>query len=186
MISSQVPVYKELRALLQERDKNAFGIICNNFVSGLLSKKSTLQFGKYFESQYLHNVHSWAYCFRTDAGLNTNMHIERMHGTIKYLYLDGKHVKRLDTAINAIMKYTRDKLFDRLITLSKGKISSKLLTLRRRHRTSQTMDANMVVITENGCHVPSASSNEIYVIEERNLECAWSVAFAYIDILAHA
>jgi regulator of sirC expression with transglutaminase-like and TPR domain len=48
------------------------------------------------------------------------MHLERMHRTLKYIYLKGKTVKRLDKAINAIMKLVRDKLYEKLIIIRKG------------------------------------------------------------------
>jgi hypothetical protein len=73
------------------------------------------------------------------SGLNTNMHIERMHRTIKYIYFNGRKVKRLDKAITEILK-----LFDRLITTNKGKLCSKLKELRVRHRTSEKLDINQI------------------------------------------
>ena len=45
-----------------------------------------------------------------------------------------KHVKRLDKAIGAIMRFVKDKLFERLIVLHKGKLCTKLGTLRNRHK----------------------------------------------------
>ena len=86
---------------------------------------------------------SWAYCHRLQGGLNTNMHIERMHHTIKYVYLHGKNVKRLDKAIIALMSFVRDKLFDRLIVLSKGKLTTKLKDIRKRHKSVTEINANL-------------------------------------------
>lgn len=60
------------------------------------------------------NYQLWAYCSRLHAGLNNNM-----YKTIKYIYLNGKKVERLDKGIHALMKLMRDKLFDRLITKKK-------------------------------------------------------------------
>lgn len=164
-------MYKQLRTLLQERDENAFVVLLNNFITSLFTKESTIEFGKYFKAHYLNNCESWAYCYRINAGLNTNMHIERMHRTIKYLYLGGKHVKRLDKAVSAIMKFTKDKLFERLIVLNKGKISSKITHIRLRHRSSEILDLSIVREMETGWQVASSSSNDIYIVEERNLSC---------------
>jgi len=90
-------------------------------------------------------VQSWAYCHRIHAGINTNMHFERMHRTRKHIYLQGKNVKRLDKSLHALMKYTRDKSIDRLIELHKGKICSKVKELRKRHKTSVLMSLEMVL-----------------------------------------
>jgi hypothetical protein len=113
-----------------------------------------------------------AYCHRLKSGLNTNMHIERMHRTIKYIYFNGRKVKRLDKAITQILKFVRDKLFDRLITINKGKLCSKLKELRLRHKTSEKLDINQ--ITKNGVYweIPSSSSSssyEVYTIEENDI-----------------
>ncbi|KAH1021844.1 hypothetical protein HUJ04_011328, partial [Dendroctonus ponderosae] len=71
------------------------------------------------------------------------MHLERMHMTIKQIYLNSKFVKRLDKGINALMKFVRDKLFERLIILHLGKLTSKLRDLTHRHKTSQSMNLNL-------------------------------------------
>ncbi|CAH0555155.1 unnamed protein product [Brassicogethes aeneus] len=77
---------------------------------GKLSK-----FGKYFENYYCANKMSWAYCYRLYSGINTNMHLESMHKVLKYIYLEGRKVKRLDKAVHAILNFIRD----RLITLNR-------------------------------------------------------------------
>lgn len=128
-------------------------------------------FGKYFEEFYLGRIKQWAYCYRLHCGLNTNMHVERMHRTLKHLYLNSKFVKRLDKALSAIMKFIRDKIFERLIVLYKGKVCTKLSDLRQRHEKSVTMDLNKVVQSDESWLVPSASSKEIYIVEEVNSSC---------------
>jgi hypothetical protein len=45
------------------------------------------------------------------------MNLENMHKVLKHTYFGGKKVKRMDKAIIVLMKFIRDKLFDRLIVL---------------------------------------------------------------------
>lgn len=71
------------------------------------------------------------------------MHIERMHRTIKYIYLKGKTGKRLDKTIGALMHFIRDQLFSRLIFATKGKVSSKIADLRKAH--SLSLSENLTV-----------------------------------------
>lgn len=97
-------MYRQLRTLLQEIDVEAFSKMLIIFLSLLASSPQTIEFGHYFNQYYTTNVESWAYCYRLHAGINTNMHIERMHQTIKYLYLNGKSVQRLDKAISVLMR----------------------------------------------------------------------------------
>lgn len=93
------------------------------------------------------------------------MHLESMHKSIKYYYLAGKKVKRLDKGISGLMRFVRDKLMDRLIAFNKGKISSKLQIIRKRHKNQQhrQLDPSLVVHTEHGWEIPSATRNEIYI-----------------------
>jgi len=45
------------------------------------------------------------------VGINTIMYLESLHKNIKYCYLEGKHCKRLDMVINALMSLVHDKSF---------------------------------------------------------------------------
>ncbi|VEN37183.1 unnamed protein product [Callosobruchus maculatus] len=119
--------------------------MCDNFMDILISDNDTKEFGTYFQEYYLRYIHSWPYCYRVNCGINTNMHLEQMHRTLKHIYLKGKVIKRLDKAINVLMKFIRDKLFDRLIVMNKGKICSKIDALRSRHKKSETLDYKLVV-----------------------------------------
>lgn len=49
-----------------------------------------------------------------------NMRINGLTGTLKYIYLKGQRVQRLDKLITAIMKLVRYKLYERLIISHKG------------------------------------------------------------------
>ncbi|KAL1514048.1 hypothetical protein ABEB36_003371 [Hypothenemus hampei] len=167
----QADVYKQLRIILQETDSSAFHIMIQEFCTKNSSDPETIEFINYFKDNYLKNFKLWAYCCRLQAGLNTNMHIERIHRTIKYIYFRGRNIKRLDKCIHALMTFVRDKLFDRLIVLNKGKISSKLATIRSRHKTSLEMSLNLIVSVENGWQVASSNCNELYLIQEVDINC---------------
>lgn len=73
------------------------------------------------------------------------MHIERMHRTLKHIYLQGKKVKLLDKSLHQLMQFIRDKLIYSLIVLHKGKTSSKVKELRKRHKTSLEMSYKTVI-----------------------------------------
>ncbi|XP_035215395.1 uncharacterized protein LOC118188975 [Stegodyphus dumicola] len=127
----QIEVYKILRTLLEETDPAAFTKMLAEAMEKFHNDPDTTDFAAYFSSQYIKNANLWAYCYRLHCGLNTNMHIERMHRTLKYVYLHGKNVKRLDKSIHAIMKFVRDRLFDRLLVMHKGKLTTKLQKLEK-------------------------------------------------------
>lgn len=96
-----------------------------------------------------------------------------MHRTLKHIYLNGKFVKRLDKAIGAIMKFVRDKLFERLIVLHKGKVCTKLSLLRKRHKNSEGLDPNSIIQNNSTAWlVSSASRNETYEVTELKSDCS--------------
>ncbi|KAJ8956144.1 hypothetical protein NQ314_006770, partial [Rhamnusium bicolor] len=148
----QIEVYHLLRTLLEEKDIPTFEIIFNQALKVLMEDSCTQDFGCYFRDNYLKNTHSWAYCFRLHAGLNTNMHLERMHKTIKYIYLKGRNVKRL-------------------VMLHKGKITSKVQTLRQRHIASLKLDPDKIIEDQNGWQVSSTTNTEMYSVQENIIGC---------------
>lgn len=65
-----------------------------------------MSFGDYFfNKQYVVNDHykTWAYCYRINAGINTNMSMENFNCVIKHCYLKGKKVRRLDKTLCAVL-----------------------------------------------------------------------------------
>ena len=160
-----------LRSILQETDSAAFHKMLINFVEITQIDPLTISFSNYFKNNYMKNVKSWAYCYRLDCGLNTNMHIERLHRTIKYAYLSGKAVKRLDKSISCLMRLVKDKLFERIIALQKGKLCNKLINLRNRHKRS----LEMLIIAENLVPLEVGwniySENQIYHIYKKEVPC---------------
>lgn len=181
----QVEVYKLLRLLLEERDVYTFNLILDKSIKNLYEDPDTKDFGIYFNTYYSKNCASWAYCYRLHSGINTNMHIERMHKTLKYIYLKGKTVKRLDKAIYSIMRFIRDKVLDRLILISKGKISKKLTDLRNRHKTSLSLTAT-ICKEDDGWNISSSKCKEIYTIKKYKTECKCQLSCQYCKACIHS
>ncbi|XP_022172436.1 uncharacterized protein LOC111035218 [Myzus persicae] len=96
-------VYKTLKSLMHETDKNKFYIEITKVIEDLKNDTDTADFGQYFASNYSSRVEKWAFFNRRHVGINTNMYLEALHKNIKYCYLEGKQCRRLDLAINAVM-----------------------------------------------------------------------------------
>ncbi|XP_008188185.1 uncharacterized protein LOC103310726 [Acyrthosiphon pisum] len=168
----QAEVYKIIRTLLHEQDAKAFENIFESAINQMSADEQTCEFANYFVSQYGNYVQSWAYCHRIHAGVNTNMHIERMHCTLKHIYLQGKKVKRLDKSLYALMKFIRDRSIDRLIVIHKGKITSKIKELRKRHKHSLEMSHEMVMkATEDSWDIISKKYSEMYTVNRLKISC---------------
>lgn len=127
-------VYKSLKVLQQDiTEPDVFVGCLGNILTSLLLDKDTYDFGIYFQNNYNLNYQQWAYCFRKGCGINTNMRLESMHKVIKYFYLEGKKVKRLDRSLH-VLKYLRDKSVDRIIKKTKGKYTQHTSGIIKRHR----------------------------------------------------
>ena len=65
-------------------------------------------------------------CYRKEATVNTNMYVEAFHRVLKYIYFKGKVNKRLDNCIEILLKLARDKGFERIAKIGKGKNSDRI------------------------------------------------------------
>ena len=152
-------VYKGLRALLVEPDRNSFNSKLSKFTQVLLSTKETEEFGQYFHTMYGNKTEKWAYCHRAGLGINTNMVCESFHRVLKYSYLKGKYNKRVDRCLLSLMKFNRNKGFDFIIKKSKKKRSNRLVIIRQRHLSSLSLSMDLVNESNDKAWVVTSHSN---------------------------
>ncbi|GFU84008.1 MULE domain-containing protein [Trichonephila clavipes] len=171
----QLEVYKILRILMEEKDVDAFNIMFNEGIKKTLDNDMIKEFCKYFVESYAHCINSWAYCHHLQPDLNPNMHVESKPKMLKYIYLKG-NAKRSDKTIYALMRFIRDKLVDRLIVMTKG----KLKYLRQCQKTSLSLSTAMIIKKESGYIVPSSSSHETYLVQDSNTNCSYTLFRAYL------
>jgi hypothetical protein len=92
-----------------------------------------------------------------------------MHKTIKYHYLSGCKVGRLDKSITAIRRYTRNKKVERIIKLTKGKISKRIQEIKKRHNKSILLDLTINQDSVNDWIVESEyTPRQLYKIKKNN------------------
>ncbi|XP_072142731.1 uncharacterized protein [Dermacentor andersoni] len=148
-------VYHSVRLLLEFLDEEEFEEYLKEFLS---SKEEKLtDFLKYFKDHYAVRPQEWAYCFRTRAAVNTNMHLESMHRTLKHTMLEGKQNKRVDKLISALMDLTLHFLMKRAIQMMKGAKGKKLSTIQKNHRSGSEMAACARLNEDGTWTVPSQS-----------------------------
>jgi len=100
------------------------------------------------------------------------MYLEALHKSIKYCYLEGKSCKRLDLSINALMSLVRDKSFERIIKISKQKMSYKLTQIIAAHNKSTKISPDMVVEVNGNWLVNSETDINIqYRVEKTTVSC---------------
>ncbi|XP_065203989.1 uncharacterized protein LOC135834080 [Planococcus citri] len=142
-------VKKTLYAVAAEPNVENFCQEYKNFLKQLEEDEDTVKFYKYLNDYYTKNTESWAACYRSHAVIQTNMHLESFHKTIKYHYLNGKRCSRLDNTIYQLFRYLRDKKYDHLIKLAKEKPTKKSKAIRESHAKSADY-INSVEIIDNG------------------------------------
>uniref|UniRef100_A0A224Z2Y4 Tick transposon n=1 Tax=Rhipicephalus zambeziensis TaxID=60191 RepID=A0A224Z2Y4_9ACAR len=149
-------VYHNVRLLLEFLDQQEFQKYLQSFLN--TDEEKLRDFLKYFKDNYAVRPQEWAYCFRTRAGINTNMHLESMHKTLKHSMLEGRKNKRVDKLISALMDLTYHFLMKRAIQMIKGAKGKKLSAIERYHRSGTEM-AGCAKLNEDGTWtVPSQST----------------------------
>src|SRR5215469_8128550 len=72
------------------------------------------------------------------------MHLEAMQLVLKRVYFEGKKVRRMDRSIDAVIHMLRDKSFDRLVKIHKGKANAHIIGIRNRHKKAIHEQPNIV------------------------------------------
>ncbi|XP_054280779.1 uncharacterized protein LOC128998596 [Macrosteles quadrilineatus] len=177
-------VNKMMFTLLYEIDERAFESILPVFLDDLCADTDTAVFGKYVADNYVENRMSWAYCYRKNAGIYTNMHLERLHGIFKHFYSRGETAKRLDLTVHALMRFINQKLFDRIVVLHKGKLTSKLRNIRDRHKKCLSLSSDCVLQSSNDSWAVFSSVN-MYTVTENVKSCSCSLKCVYCKVCIH-
>lgn len=176
----QKEVYEKLHFLRDITDKNALEDYLEDFSNSLRLSSMCKSFGDYFEKYWCPRKSSWAFCYRAGTGINTNMRIEAFHRVLKYNYLHGKYNRRVDVCLFTLLKFNRDKIFDRYIKQSKGKVSYKGDLVYQRHKASTLMDDHLVDNTEqeNGkWRVKSEATGNWYIVLKNKDLCVLKCHF---------
>lgn len=171
-------VYKTLKYIQSIPNREVFQKKIIEFSQMLNDDEETHKFGDYLIKYYIPISQQWAYCYRSGCGLNTNMHLESFHKTIKYHYLDGKKIKRLDKSIHQLMAYIRDKAVDRLIKLRKGtNLKNSVIAT---HRTALTSTFDLDQKDSLNWSLKSGSNEYIVTKQSPNVCCPIKCHFCNI------
>ena len=138
--TEHIEIYHHLRTLLQCTTILNFQVLLQNFIS-LLLEKGYNEFYTYFQAHYCNRVGEWAFCYRVGTPFNTNMFIESFHRLLKAVYLDNKNNKRIDTCslLNTPLRIARDKAYERLIKVEKGKHTHRICKINTRHKAAKSL-----------------------------------------------
>ena len=173
-VEVKVNIYHNLRVLMEETERDKFELLLAKTLSNLQQSQETANFGTYFQQYYGNKKELWAACYRRDSPVNTNMYVEAFHRVLKYVYLKGKINKRLDKCVGILLKLARDKGFQRLHKLEKGKNTARIQQIMESHKVSLKMDPEKVKPTEEYLTwgVVSSDKTNTYHVTQINQHCS--------------
>ena len=99
------------------------------------------------------------------------MYAEAFHRVFKRLYLKGKINKRVDTCLVNLQKYARDMGFDRLIKITKGKMTYRMNVITQRHHQSLTLPVSSVESLGNGKWKVLSENGKTYQVTQTAPSC---------------
>ncbi|MPD01239.1 hypothetical protein E2C01_096758 [Portunus trituberculatus] len=99
-ISEKALVYQMFRALMDEPEEEGFYKQSEGFIK-YLSQAGFHTFEAYFKEIYLISniIYLWPKCFREGVNFYTNNYLQSMHRILKYVYLKGEKMKRLNYTV---------------------------------------------------------------------------------------
>lgn len=185
-IDERSQVYKTLKHLQTLLSEEEFEKQLHSFLNMLLTKDSTREMYIYLKNYYYDNREKWAYCYRKKRGINTNMFLENMHKIIKYEYMDGKKVKRLDKTLHALQKFVTDKTVSRLIKVTKGHTSKHLIEIKKRHRNAMCSSDLKMSVSDN-CFIfhRKKDENPYLVYRQKDEDVCCGLTCRYCNICWH-
>ena len=170
---SRIEIYHQLRILLMENEEAQLRQLLQQFLSFLDTKERA--FSKYFKENYCNRLSEWASYFRIGSVVNTNMFLESFHRTLKVVYLEHKHNRRIDYLLHTLLKIARDKVFEQLTKLEKGKFTYRVSEINKRHKEAQRMESLMELVhavDDNTWSIPSARDGSVkYTIKQTTETC---------------
>ena len=101
--------------------------------------KDQLAFLTYFQNEYVPHIEEWAYAYRHGAEIHTNMYVETFHRVLKVVYLDSKQNRRVDYLLTVLLRFAKDKAFEQIQKLEKGKSSHRIKEINKRHGSAEEM-----------------------------------------------
>ncbi|XP_065217431.1 uncharacterized protein LOC135843459 isoform X2 [Planococcus citri] len=109
----------------------------------------------YFQREYCskEKFKHWAYCYRLNAGVNTNTHLESFHKTLKYVHGCGRNMKDLFSGLNLVLQFVQAQIVSSCNKIVRGKITPRLAALRKAHKTFDKFRNDVSISMTEESHV---------------------------------
>ncbi|KAF4524994.1 hypothetical protein B566_EDAN014136 [Ephemera danica] len=153
-------LYKDLKALQMEYDAATFEAALEGLLEKVKQCEETKHLASYVE-RYCNRSKEWAYCYRMDSHLNTNMFLEAFHKKLKYVYFDGKVMRRMDKSIYLLLKLIRDASIEREVRLMKNTATFRIQKINKAHDQAKMISSSDVDQIEQGINEWSVKESDM-------------------------
>ena len=183
-----IEIYHQLRVLLLEQNKTEFHLQLQKFMSHL--HKNHFRYFEYFKRNYAGRCEQWAACYRIGCIANTNMFAESFHRLLKFVYLDGKQNRRVDTLLNTLLRIARNLIYEQITKEEKGKLSHRKCEITKRHKEAVKLISICTVSQESKLDlewkVQSQSNKETYyTISKSQTSCSCKLNCSQCGACSH-
>lgn len=178
-------LYQHLKCIQYTLGEEEFEIKLQNLLTSLNDVALT-EFKKYFLENYVYIKKQWAYAYRKECNINTNMHLENMHKNLKYLYFDGKKIKRMDKSIHMLLIFIHEKSVERLIKLTKGKTTKHMIKIHACHRAAAiATNYKIFYSSENDILIRNDTNGKEYQLFKNNVQNCCNIRCNFCNICIH-
>ena len=165
---------RHLIVLLQESELIEFNKKLQQLLT-FLTDNGMDEFLIYFQENYCTRIEQWATHARCYTPVNTNMHLESFHRLLKVVYFQQKQNRRVDALLNVLLKLSRDKAFERLQKLEKGKSSYRISEVNKWHKNAEQLDKESInELSNNHWMVKSQEREHFYTVGRLTCSCKMS------------
>lgn len=186
-VTKREEIKADLKSILTEVDLITFKTKMASFINKY--EKDEELFVNYFRNTYEERAEKWAYCYRLGLGINTNMKLERWHRQLKFEEAGGTVMKRLDKAIYIVNNAVAKKLLSRVINMERGKLTSRVALIRKKHKLSLEMEEEYDVIECNDKYIVSKIENSsviTYDVQKSKEVCNCRIKCDECNICIHS
>ena len=182
----QYYAYAYLKTLQIETNEGRFRKMLQEYL-GYLQGVSP-NFLNYFQNTYVNcdQILLWAACFRIGTLANTNMYSEAFHRVLKCVYFNKRQNKRVDHLLAILLKYSKDKAYEQLLKVEKGKLTHRLRNVRTRHKNSEKISNIIEIKADEEWTINSTEhQGSTYIIKMYKKDCSCTLKCDFCQVCAH-
>ena len=120
------------------------------------------------------------------------MYVESFHRVLKIVYLKSKQIRRVDCLMSVLLRFAKDKAFDQISKLEKGKFTHCIKEIVKQHRSAEEMrrknnSDSLVKNIDNSSWLVSSQSSEdkVYTVKSVLQECSCQLKCSLCNSCVH-